>query len=83
MYSELEEVIYSEVVTKWIEARLVKGNPIEWYAENRVALGYKTFLRRLADGDWVMRELERINRDLRSEKVSRAILKKFEIITSF
>lgn len=81
MYSELEEIIFYEICNRFRDARLIQGNPIEWYAANRVAIGYKTLSRRLADGDWVLRELERINRDLKSEKVSEALKKKFDIPT--
>lgn len=78
MRSPLEIAIYDGAVQAWKEAHEIKGNPLEWYAENRVFLGYKTFLRRLANGDWTLEELTRINSDMKNPKLTETILSLFK-----
>lgn len=73
MKSELELAIYDGVCKAWNSARMVSGSPLEWYAQQRVFIGYKTFLRRLATGDWTLDEIERIQRDLKSERINKII----------
>lgn len=69
MKSELEVAIYDGVIEAWKSARMVSGSPLEWYATQRVFIGYKTFLRRLGTGDWTLDEIERIQRDLKSPRI--------------
>lgn len=79
MKTDLEQEIYDAIVDEWKRGRNVKGNPLEWYAEQRVYIGFKTFLRRLATSDWTMDELERINRDLNRESISKIIIRRFAL----
>ena len=75
---ELERAIYDAIVENFKRARMIKGNPIEVYA-NKVGIGPKTLERRLNGAKaWVEPELEEINRDLRDPKVQELCKKRFD-----
>jgi hypothetical protein len=83
MKSELEILVYKIAVEAWKIAKEFKGNPIEWYAENRVYLGFKTLTRRFSLGNWEFEELERIYRDTKTVSASLAEELKAEIVRRF
>lgn len=79
MRSELEIAIYEEVNGAFTTTRQTRGNPLEWYCNNRVPIGYKTFTRRLAYGDWALEEVEAIQRDLKSPRIQEIMVKRFTL----
>lgn len=78
---DLEEVIYEKILDAYKRARVIKGNPIEWYAQCRLPLGTKTLLRRIAYGGWFIDELKAINKDLNDPVLSDTIKKQFDLPT--
>jgi hypothetical protein len=78
MKGELERAIYDGIVEDYKKARMIKGNPIEVYA-NKIGMGPKTLERRLNGmKPWVEPELELINRDLKDATVQELCKKRFD-----
>lgn len=56
-----------------IGRRHITQNPIDYFSENVVPIGSKTFRRRLANGGWLHDELLTLQQELDSERLQKAI----------